>query len=1179
MMKTTILLLVISGAYCATVYVGSPQSAPCPDQEKPCHSLDYYAEHTSEEWPSGTKVVFQPGTHYLNKNLSVTVTNTTNLTLTAHSCSVETVVKCSQNAGFVFTNVKNLHIDCLAINGCGLYSAEGACHKLPAAVRVESSTNVAVSNVKIVNSLGYGLCAQDTEGLFLISNSLFQYNGGNNTLYGGNFQAFYENCAGSSSLYIHGTNFEHGYNPNEGSFAPGVTVKLACLNSTINVLIENTTFTNNTSSKGNGYGGHVTVTMSSLHHNFTFVHCKFRSGAANTGGAIYVSLNPKQSSLQRTTMTGLITNCLFECNKADKDGAAVHLVFHQYALPNIDGSSHATNFTFSNCTFLNNKVKAPTSSYGAAIHSKVVRTAAFQLLLVPQFQLFISNCTFIGNSQLNESTNNSYVCGQVYLTETTFVWINTSTITNSKCSGILGDHSIIMFSGSIHISENSAVRGGGMYLGGGSQFYLTPYTNVSINNNHANYGGGMYIDLISECFLEDIDCIFQLDETIQNNTSLLETVDVRFQGNLAKITGYDIFGGSVLKCYILVSFGERIHFTGEKVFKKVFTFAAKDPAHISSPPLGVCFCDELPDCTHKSSLNLTIYPGQNINVEVILVGQLNGPVPGKVIIKGDHNVRLLLVEYLQVISNINCTNISLTVYSNVSVATLTLTADAQCKNDQLVDRHLHIAFKKCPVGFIGYPQNDYCECIGKPYFSCNLDNQTITKDIDMIHWIGYDISVSKVVIGMCPYDYCKQGYVAFHTTPQSFEHNSQCNFDRIGILCGQCPENKSAVLGSSVCLKCGNEFLFVLVAFAVGGLLIVMFITVLDITVSHGAINGLIFYSNIVHVLSTQVFPDSVDHKPVLFQFISWLNFSLGIQTCFYNSMDTYSKAWLQWCFPLYLILLVFVIVLGARHSTLIMRLAGRNSTNVLATLLLLSFSKIILNIVSVFVFTPLYYHPSETLWKYVWSLDGNIEYGSTEHLLLIIVGVCALILTVPYITLLLFAQLIRHINHRFCNWISHLKPFIDAYTGIYKDNCVFWTGHLLLVRGLICVVATIGVVHNHGIILGIVVGACIHILTLSVWLFRGVYKHWALDILESSFILNTCFLAIATALVKRGNTSVDQEWITYTSVSAAFATFIGIVFYHIHLRLSNISFYLAITKYFRRMIHRPSPELEAILN
>ena len=1176
-MKTTIILLVISGAYCATVYVGSPGSAPCPEKEGPCHSLDYYARHTSEEWPSGTKVVFQPGTHHLGQNISVNVTNTANLTLTAKNCSSKTVVNCSQNAGFNFTSVTNLKIDCLALIHCGLYSEDGACHKLRAAIRIQYSANVAVTNVKIMYSLGYGLCVEDMEHLLQINNSLFQYNSlmsGAASLFGGHLQIFYQNSI-NSSLYIYGTNFEHGHNPKEEGYAPGITLKVSCPNSSVNISIENATFTNNTTSP-KGLGGHIAVTMSSLNNYLKLADCKFNSGEAYLGGAIYVSLNVKPSFLQRYNTTELISisNCQFQHNIGDNDGGAVYLIYHRYASPNICGSSQARKFVFNNCTFINNSVKIPDTSNGAAIHFKTVETAAFQSQLVPQLQLFISNGTFVGNSQLTAS----YTCGQLYFTDMAFTWINTSTITNSNCSGILSDHSMIMFDGLTIISNNSANRGGGLYLGDGSEFYLMPYTNVLFSNNRANYGGGIYVDLISQCFLENVECIYQLDKAIQRNSSLLDTVAVSFQGNVATTTGHDIFGGSVLNCYNLASFGEDIHRKSETVFHKIFHFAAKDPAYISSTPLGVCFCNNYPNCT-KTSQWISIYPGQKFNFEVILIGQLHGPVPGKLIIKGNHGVRLWPEGYLQLIPTTNCTNISFNVYSNTSEATLILTADAECKNKQLLDRYLHITFKKCPAGFIRYPNSDYCKCIGKPYFSCYLDNETIVKDIGSTHWVGYDEQVSQVAIGYCPYDYCKQGYVRFHTTPQSFDQNTQCNFERRGILCGQCPENKSAVLGGSMCLECSNESLSLLVFFAVGGLLLVLVITMLDITVSHGAINGLIFYSNVVQVLSAQVFPSSVDHKPVLFQFISWLNLNLGIRTCFNNGMDTYSKTWLQWCFPLYLLLLILLIVFGARQSTFIMRLLGRNSTNVLATLLLLSFSKIILNIVSVFVFTPLYYHPSGLHWKYVWSLDGNIAYGSTQHILLIIVGLCAITFTVPFVLLLLFAQVIRRINNRFCNWISHIKPLIDAYTGIYKDNCVFWTGHLLLVRGVICIVATIGILHYNGMILGIVVGACIHILTLSIWLFRGVYKHWALDILESSFILNICFLAIATALVKKGNTSVDQKWFTYTSISVAFVTFIGILFYHLHLRLCHLGFYLRITRYFWRMFHRRSTEIEPIIN
>ena len=35
--------------------------------------------------------------------------------------------------------------------------------------------------------------------------------------------------------------------------------------------------------------------------------------------------------------------------------------------------------------------------------------------------------------------------------------------------------------------------------------------------------------------------------------------------------------------------------------------------------------------------------------------------------------------------------------------------------------------------------------------------------------------------------------------------------------------------------------------------------------------------------------------------FIAWLNLDFGIETCFYDGMDAYSKTWLQFVFPLYI--------------------------------------------------------------------------------------------------------------------------------------------------------------------------------------------------------------------------------------------------------------------------------------
>ena len=167
-----------------------------------------------------------------------------------------------------------------------------------------------------------------------------------------------------------------------------------------------------------------------------------------------------------------------------------------------------------------------------------------------------------------------------------------------------------------------------------------------------------------------------------------------------------------------------------------------------------------------------------------------------------------------------------------------------CKNSHLFKQFLNINFLKCPVGFTLTEIHSCCSCIGGPYFTCNLDSGTITKSLSSLYWIGYDTEfTNSVVVGLCAYDYCKSGHVIMNTSSSELDCNIQCQFGRIGILCGQCPNGSSAIIGGSHCWKCGNKFISLAAVFAVGGLLLVLIIAVLDITVSHGTIILCKYYS------------------------------------------------------------------------------------------------------------------------------------------------------------------------------------------------------------------------------------------------------------------------------------------------------------------------------------------------
>ena len=147
--------------------------------------------------------------------------------------------------------------------------------------------------------------------------------------------------------------------------------------------------------------------------------------------------------------------------------------------------------------------------------------------------------------------------------------------------------------------------------------------------------------------------------------------------------------------------------------------------------------------------------------------------------------------------------------------------------------------------------------------------------------------------------------------------------------------------------------------------------------------------------------------------FIAWLNLDLGIEVCFYNGLDTYAKTWLQQVFPVYVWIIVTVIIISSHYSTWAAKLCGKNSVQVLATLFLLSYAKLLRIIIAAFSFTELKTYHSENVNSFsvenVWLYDGNIQYLMGKHIPLFLLALVILVaLYVPYTLILTFIQCLQ---------------------------------------------------------------------------------------------------------------------------------------------------------------------------
>ena len=188
-------------------------------------------------------------------------------------------------------------------------------------------------------------------------------------------------------------------------------------------------------------------------------------------------------------------------------------------------------------------------------------------------------------------------------------------------------------------------------------------------------------------------------------------------------------------------------------------------------------------------------------------------------------------------------------------------------------------------------------------------------------------------------------------------------------------------------------------------------------TVSIGTINGLLFYANIVKISeSTGIFFRN-GPIPVLSQFIAWLNLDLGIETCFYHGMTAYAKVWLQFVFPLYIWFIIATIIVLCRYSTWLSNKIGSNVVQVLATLILLSFTKIFRTFAPALSWINLSLKNNSTTTK--WYVDGNVDYFSPEHYILMAAAVLFLLLAVPYTLALLFDAVIKNISQGLGSFVN----------------------------------------------------------------------------------------------------------------------------------------------------------------
>ena len=926
-------------------------------------------------------------------------------------------------------------------------------------------------------------------------------------------------------------------------------------------------------------------------HSVIIKDSTFNSGVAIMGGGLALAVRPPPCTegLASNSSTAFfhelvsISNTSFTNNTAASGGAVGILTVSEKFPLAANGCSVANALTIqiSECNFTENY--AIVGSALAAQEQDTYNT--FALLASGYYSVVLSNCSLLKNRNLRDNDQffqhlyfqiGNATQATIFLQYVQNFSLANCEFINNNNTALKAEKSNILLEGNVTFMNNTANRGGGISL---LYSYLFPkrYTQIYFTDNHANeVGGGIYIQeqtlpfSIHPCFLRSPQ------EVAQNETGIL----LHFDNNSAETAGSAIYGGYIDMCSTQSynALGFWVFPTRSQSLKNLNFTNQPGSSVVSSDPLGICFChvNNEKNCSLKQMI-MNTYPGANFSISLVTVGQRNGTVPGVVRAEFSNVTRLHSLGHSQDSQSVyhGCTNATYTIFSGSKAEHLKLTVE----NPAAYYAYLFepptilVELMDCPFGFtLENSSLPGCDCVPV------LKTSGVTCDITtlMLHrppgvWLGYtsksnsNLSQSRnastneevVVHKHCPFHYCKPGYIDLKVTGNIIE--DQCAFNRSGILCGKCRPGFSIVLGSSRCKECENWSIVLLLVFTVAGLVLVAFLAICNLTIVEGTLSGLIFYTNIIQAgqstfigFPCQLTVMNTAYSKVLCALsvlIAWLNLDLGIETCFYNSMDMYYKVWLQFAFPVYVWILAAIMIISSHYSIRASKIFGRNSPKVLATLFLLSYAKILDAVLTVFSFTFLDYPDGR---RVVWLYDANIEYMRGKHIALFIAAfIFTVVFLFPYtFTVLLIPCLQKRSGYRLLCWVRKLKPILDAYTGPYKDKYRFWTGLMLLARLTLLLayaVNSLGDAYFNVFLTGIVV----LFLIAFECIFLGIYKRWSSNILETTFLLNLALLCIATLYVY-GNDG-DQTLVALISTGVASFTCTGIITYHAYARMKQL--------------------------
>jgi len=704
-----------------------------------------------------------------------------------------------------------------------------------------------------------------------------------------------------------------------------------------------------------------------------------------------------------------------------------------------------------------------------------------------------------------------------------------------------------VFEGSNNFSLNKA----NIIISVQKYIYIREGATLNISCNRALHVNRLPRSLVNfTSSLATFPCLFQFlspkfnsDEDVINNNSI--NFSVIFSNNHNYTSA--VYGTILNSCYWLPHTTFK-HASPGDVNRKVIKWDTTKYIIARNEPT-FCYCDKSTDkidCLRDHFLSTPIYPGQMIPISLIQIPtyQITTIYPRKdfwsygFLLKYNpfppcHLVSIQPSNYWFQVVYKQCVPLFFRVYTD---SLEPCSAFFNAMGYTSTRYHFKIGFRKCPLGFENY--NGSCQCNKHlkaefPTLTCDIETQTLNHSGKS--WIGSSYDRKRILyVKRCVRIFCANRWISMMLD----KSDMQCVGNRVGVKCGQCPSGLDGALGTFNCKECTNYMLWLTPVFFIAGILLVFCLFTLNVTVVDGKINGFILYANVAVVSGYYAFPS----HGILFILLSLSNLDLGIETCFYRGMTEYDKTWLQFVFSLYLLCIVGVLAITSRYSSYVERLTRKRVIPVIATIFLLSYSKILLVTAKVlFSYATLHTIDGNHIeTRLIWLWDSSIPLFGKHFIPLFVVSLVVLLtVLLPLNLCLLFTK----VSYRIKFVSNHLKPFLDAYQAPFKLKHYYYFGIELLIRPVLFAFGN-GILAPHKTMA--VYSFICGILLIYLCVFKP-FKSSATSILYTSFVLNLSCKILLYLYFDNKTTSTSYVILFNTLVVIALTEFGCTVLYHFY--------------------------------